>query len=78
MRAEKKDPKMAALDAASIGIAVASGALSPAQGAKELLGLSVDMIPVEYLKEFLTERDRIWADLAADVAEQIKLEKLNK
>ena len=36
------------------------------------------MIPVEYLKEFLTERDRIWADLAADVAEQIKLEKLNK
>lgn len=64
----------AGVQAALVALAVASGAKSPADGARELLGLAVDMIPVDELKEFLTDRDRIWADLAADVAEQIKLE----
>ena len=64
----------AALEAALVALGIVSGATSPADGAKQLAGLAIDMIPVGELKAFLTERDRIWADLAADVAEQIKLE----
>lgn len=63
------------IEAAFVALGVASGAIPPADGAKQLLGIAVDMVPVDQLKEFLTERDRIWADLAADVAEEIKLEK---
>lgn len=62
------------IEAALVSLGVASGSITPADGAKQLLGIAVDMVPVDQLKAFLTERDRIWADLAADVAEQIKLE----
>ncbi len=68
------DKLSAALEVATTGIAVASGQLTPTQGAKRLLALAVDLIPVEDLREFLTEHDRIFADLSVDVAEQIKLE----
>ncbi len=61
------------INAALVALGVASGSIKPVDGAKQLLGLAVDMIPVSELREFLTERDRIMADLAADVAEQIKL-----
>lgn len=42
--------------------------------ARKLMGVAVDMIPVDELKEFLSNQDRIFADLSVDVAEQIKLE----
>ncbi len=42
--------------------------------ARQLMAIAVDMIPVDQLKEFLTERDRNFADLATDVAEELKLE----
>jgi hypothetical protein len=46
--------------------------------AKELMNEAVAMIPVEDLKGALTDRDRIFADLAADIAEQLKLEALKR
>ncbi len=64
----------AALQAALTAISVATGATPPVDGAKAILGYAVDMIPEEELKGFLLERDRIFADLAADVAEEIKLD----
>jgi hypothetical protein len=70
--------QQAGVQAALVALGVASGSITPADGARQLLGLAVDMIPVDELKQFLTERDRIWADLAADVAEQIKLEAADK
>ena len=42
--------------------------------ARRLFALSTDAIPVEDLKDYLTDRDRMFADLAADVAESIKVE----
>ncbi len=71
---DAKNPTTVALDAASVGIAVATGAITPLEGAKQLARLSVDLIPVGYLREYLTDRDRVWADLAADIAEEIKLD----
>jgi hypothetical protein len=41
--------------------------------ARELMNLAVDSIPVEDLKGELLDRDRIWAELAADIAESIKV-----
>lgn len=63
----------AAVQAGFVALAVATGAQTPTQGARALLGLAIDMVPVEDLRDFLAERDRIWADLAADVAERIKM-----
>ena len=68
------DAAVKGIEAALVALGVANGSVAPADGAKKLLGIAVDMVPVDQLKHFLTERDRIWADLAADVAEQIKLE----
>jgi len=68
----------AAIQAASVALGVATGATPPVYGAKQLLGLAIDMIPVDQLKEFLTERDRVFADLTVDVAEQMKLEGVRK
>ncbi len=68
------DPKDVGLRAAFVALGVATGATSPVDGAKQLLGLAVDMVPVDQLKQFLTDRDRVWADLAADVAEEIRLD----
>ncbi len=73
-----EEQKRVALEAALTGIGVATGAQTPTEGAKRLLGLAVDLIPVEDLKEFLTEHDRIFADLSVDVAEQIKLDGSDK
>ena len=67
-------PQEVGIKAALVALGVASGTTSPVDGAKRLLGLAVDMIPVDELKAFLLERDRIFADLAADVAEEIKLD----
>ena len=68
------DPRVVGARIARLGLALALGDRSDAvEAARELTGLAIDMIPVNELKPFLTERDRIWADLAADVAEEIKL-----
>lgn len=42
--------------------------------AKKLMGIAIDLIPAAELAPFLTERDRVWADLAVDIAEAIKVD----
>lgn len=43
--------------------------------ARRLEGLIVDkLIPVTTLAPYLTERDRVWADLSVDIAEAAKLD----
>lgn len=42
--------------------------------ARELMNIAIDMIPAEELKQYLAEQDRAFADLATDIAEEIKLE----
>jgi hypothetical protein len=69
-----KSPQEAGIEAALVALGVANGGISPASGARQLLGLAIDMIPVDHLKEYLTDRDRAWADLAADIAEAIKVD----
>jgi len=44
-----------------------------AEVAREMMALAVDLIPVEDLKQFLTDRERKFTDLEADVLEQVKL-----
>lgn len=41
---------------------------------KRLAGMAVDLIPAATLKPYLTERDRVWADLTVDIAEAIKVD----
>lgn len=52
---------------------VAGDRKDAAEVAREMMGLAVDMIPVEDLKPFLTDINRKFTDLEADVLEQIKL-----
>lgn len=68
----------AAVTIAFTALSVATGATSPTDGARIIMGVLADLIPVDELKEFLTDRDRIFADLTADVAEQIKLDGSDK
>jgi len=42
--------------------------------AKELAMLAIEMVPVDELKAFLSDRDRIFADLSADLTEEAKLQ----
>jgi hypothetical protein len=61
------------VELAQLGADIAEGRITDAVTvAKRLLGLATDVIPVDALKDFLTDRDRRFADLAADVAEDIK------
>lgn len=70
---------MAAIKVARIGFALATGDRSDAaQAAKELMYIIVDMVPVDDLKEFLSDSARVYIDLENDVAEQIKLSELEK
>lgn len=69
-----KDHKAIALEMAFTALAVATGATTPAAGARRVMDLAVDLIPVEDLKLFLSEQDRTFADLTVDVAEAIKLD----
>ena len=63
------------LTVARIGFDLATGNRTDAgAAARELLNMAVDLIPVDELKDFLTERDRIFADRTVDVLEEIKLE----
>lgn len=52
---------------------VAGDRKDAAEVAREMMGLAVDMIPVDQLKDFLTDREKKFTDLEADVLEQIKL-----
>ena len=68
-----------ALRIARLALDIATGDRQDAVNVvRELMILAADMIPVDELKEFLTDRDRIFADLSADVAEQIKLDGSDK
>jgi hypothetical protein len=59
---------------ARIGFDLATGDREDAgTAAREIMALTVSMIPVDDLKGFLTETDRIFAELAADCAEQLKV-----
>jgi hypothetical protein len=40
---------------------------------RKLAALAVDLLPVDTLKPYLTERDRNWADAAVDIAEALKV-----
>jgi hypothetical protein len=72
---EKARTTAIGITVARIGFDLATGNRSDASAAaKELMGMAVDLVPVEDLKDFLTEHDRVFADLTADVLEQIKLE----
>ena len=42
--------------------------------AKELMSIAVGMIPVDQLKQFLSDVDRRATDVEMDVAEAVKLE----
>lgn len=64
----------AAVRIAFTALAVATGATPPAEGARIVMRSLPDLIPVDELKDFLTDGDRIFADIGADVAEQIKLD----
>lgn len=68
----------AAIEIAMSALAVSTGAITPVEGARRIMSTLSDLIPVEDLKEFLTNQDRIFAELSADVAEQIKLSGLDK
>jgi hypothetical protein len=41
--------------------------------ARSLVGVALDLVPVEELRQYLTEGDRARADLAADMIEEAKL-----
>jgi hypothetical protein len=59
-----------------LGSDIAAGRLTDALAVvRRLEALIVDkLIPVTTLKPYLTERDRIWADLAVDIAETAKVD----
>ncbi|MBA2683256.1 MAG: hypothetical protein H0U66_02020 [Gemmatimonadaceae bacterium] len=63
----------AAIEIAFTALGVSTGAVTPVEGARRVMASLPDLIPVEDLKEFLSDQDRIFAELSADVAEQIKL-----
>ena len=68
----------ASIEIAFASLAVSTGAITPVEGARRVMAALSGLIPVEDLKEFLTDQDRIFAELAADVAEQIKLGGLDR
>ena len=68
----------AAIKIAFTALGVTTGAVTPVEGARIVMATLSDLIPVEDLKEFLTDQDRIFAELSADVAESIKLGGLDK
>lgn len=68
----------AAIKIAFTALGVTTGAVTPVEGARIVMATLSDLIPVADLKEFLTDQDRIFAELSADVAEQIKLGGLDK
>lgn len=69
------DPKLIAVQVARIAFDLATGdRADAAQAAKEIANLVVDLVPVDEWKQFLTARDKTWADAATDIAEEIKLD----
>lgn len=56
-----------------IGLDVIEGqAPSPADVARAIVGIGLDLVPVEELRSYLTEEARRRGELAADAAEAIK------
>ena len=64
----------AGLTAIQVGVAISEGRFADAlRLTRELADDLVLLVPVDQLKGDLTPTDRVFGDLAADVAEQIKL-----
>jgi len=64
----------AALTTIQIGVAVSGGQFAEAlRLARQLVDTLILLVPVDQLKDDLTDNDRTFGDLAADVAEQIKV-----
>lgn len=63
----------AAIEMAFVALSVTTGVIAPVEGARRVMRALPRLIPVNDLKEFLTDQDRIFAELSADVAEQIKV-----
>ncbi len=58
-----------------LGTELATGKVTDALAtAKKIMAIAIDLLPVEDLKPYLTDRDRVWADLAVDIAEAIKVD----
>lgn len=59
-----------------LGADITAGRITDALAvARRLEGIIVDqLIPVTTLRPYLTERDRVWADLAVDIAETAKVD----
>ncbi len=70
--------EQASIKIAFAALGVSTGAVTPIEGARIVMGALSDLIPVADLSQFLTDQDRIFAELSADVAEQIKLGGLDK
>jgi hypothetical protein len=71
------DPKVSAIAGkiARLALDLALGDRSDAIAAcKEIFFLLTDLIPVDQLREFLTDRDRTFTDLEVDIEESMKLE----
>lgn len=68
------DGTAAAITAIQVGVAIGSGRFAEAlRLARQLVDEIVLLVPVDDLKDDLTDTDRTFGDLAADVAEQIKV-----
>lgn len=62
-----------ALEIVAFGIDLAQGRVAdPAVIGRKLAGYALDFVPVDDLREYLTEEARRRADLAADLAEKAK------
>lgn len=44
------------------------------EAARKVFDTATELVPVDQLKEFLTDYDRQAADIATDVAEEVKLD----
>jgi hypothetical protein len=69
------DAVLAAESTVAIGLDIAAGKfLDALKKTRTLADTLVLMVPVDQLKADLTDRDRTFVDLEADVAEAIKLD----
>lgn len=55
-----------------LAMSITAGTITVAEAARKLIGIGLDLVPVEDLKAFLTDEARKRADLAADLAEDVK------
>ncbi len=67
-----------ALALARLGIDLAEGKIdSVGDAARSLVGLGLKLVPHDELQKYLTEAGRIRGEIAADIAESAKFDKLS-